>query len=294
MTTATLQPRIPMADYHAWDAASNSRLSHLMRSPAHLRAYLDEPFADTPALAFGRAAHTAILEPDEFESRYLLAEQCSATTTKKTRCSKAGTIPLLGGGFVCGIHGNQATEPDTSREILSPEDWRRCAGMRDAVHDHERASAILDGLQHVEVSIQWNDRETGVPCKGRWDGYSEVAGGTIIDLKTTVDARRRSFERSIFDFGYHRQGAMYLEAADAVGIPARHYVIIAQEKMRPYAPMVYRLDAPAIEAGSDQLRVLLRRYAECLKTDTWPGYSTDVQDVGLPSWAWDQLEEQVT
>lgn len=294
MTTATLQPRVPMDEYHAWDAASNSRLTHLMRSPAHLRAYMDEPFGDTPALAFGRAAHTAILEPAVFESRYLLAEQCNATTAKKTRCSKAGTIPLLGGGFVCGIHGNQATARDVSREILSPEDWRHCAGMRDAIHGLERAHAILGSLQHVELSVRWEDRETGVPCKARWDGYSEVAGGTIIDLKTTVDARRHRFERSIFDYGYHRQGALYLEAADAVGIPAKHYVIIAGEKTRPYAAMLYRLDSAAIDAGSDQLRVLLRRYAECLETDTWPGYSGEVQDVGLPSWAWDQLEEQVT
>ena len=77
-------------------------------------------------------------------------------------------------------------------------------------------------------------------------GVADFAGGCILDFKTTLDARPSEFERSIFKYGYHRQGAMYLEAAAAHGIPAKHYVIIASEKVPPYGTCIYRLTEGAI------------------------------------------------
>src|SRR5262245_8459627 len=63
-------PNVPMEAYHRWNAVSNSRLTKLDRSPAHLLAYLTEPPEDTKATAEGRAIHCAVLEPDDFVNRY--------------------------------------------------------------------------------------------------------------------------------------------------------------------------------------------------------------------------------
>jgi hypothetical protein len=249
---------------------------------------------DTPALAFGRAAHTAVLEPDHFAARYVEAERCAATTKKGDRCKKMGTTVLRDCLQVCSTHWLLHADELGQQEILSPADWRHCLGMRDAVHAIERAHNMLEGLADVEVSVRWDDKETGVPCKARWDGCAEFAGGCILDFKTTIDASPREFERSIFKYGYHRQGAMYLEAAAAHGIPAKHYVIIASEKVPPYATAIYRLTEGAIAVGSDQIRDLLEKYGDCSACGIWPGFSTEVQDIGLPEWAWNQMEEGVT
>lgn len=282
---------VPMADYHDWNAASNSRLGKLMRSPAHCKAAIDEVSEDTAALAFGRAAHTAILEPDQFDYRYMEAEQCSSQTKKGDRCKKMGTTVLHDGHQVCSTHWLTHADQLGQQEILSPADWNHCLGMREAVHGIERAHNMLAGLEDVEVSVRWDDKETGVACKARWDGVADFAGGCILDFKTTIDASPREFERSIFKYGYHRQGAMYLEAADAHGIPAKHYVIIATEKVPPYGTCLYRLTEGAIAVGADQIRNLLGQYHDCLEDDDWYGYSEEVQDIGLPSWAWNQMEE---
>ena len=37
-----IYPGVPMDEYLGWDCASNSRLRRLRRSPAHLKAYLDD------------------------------------------------------------------------------------------------------------------------------------------------------------------------------------------------------------------------------------------------------------
>jgi hypothetical protein len=295
-----VHPNVSFAEYHRWDAASNSRLSVLRRSPAHLKAYMEQP-VDTGSLQLGRAVHAAILEPDDFAKRYLLAERCEAM--KKTdgkRCSNIGIVYDGASGWYCGVHGGEARQ-DPRVTILTPPDYKAALAVRDAVHAHKAAKLLPQSGQR-ELSIVWQDETTEMHCKARLDGWSPaIAGGVIVDVKTTKDASKRAFERSIHSFGYHRQGAFYLEGAKLSGFAAEHFAIIAVEKEPPYAVAIYRLDDGALDVGSVEVfgnltpdgRVggLLARYAECVKTDTWPGYDENVQDVALPPWAFSQSEE---
>ena len=266
---------VPFGVYTAWDAASNSALGHLQRSPAHLRAYLEEPPADTEALALGRAVHAAILEPELFARSYVRGVDGDGRTkaVKDARAQLALDYP-------------RAT-------VLRPAEYDTCIRMRDSVHAHGRAAGMLAGDGACELSAVWNDPATGVRCKARFDRHSiDLPGGVIVDVKTTRDASRRAFERSIFAFGYHRQAAMYLEAARVLDVPARHFVLIAIEKEPPYAVAVYRLTEGAIDAGAEQMRALLARYRVCRETGEWPGYPDEVQDIALPPWAWAQAAEE--
>jgi hypothetical protein len=270
-------PNVPAATYHtAWRAASNSQLSKLLRSPAHLKSYLDQPQQDTTALVIGRAVHMAILEPDSFTSTYVGAPKLDMRTKagKETRA----LLELE--------HG-----PDN---VLSANDYDTCIKVRDSVLVHSAAAGLLKGLSHTELSVVWDDVVSGVRCKARFDGLvPEIAGGAIIDIKTTRDASRRAFERSIFSLGYHRQGAFYLQGAAAHGLAVQHYVNIAVEKDGPCAVAVYRISEGAIDAGAEQLTPLLARYHECVTTNTWPGYPDAVQDIALPAYAWGQIDEDL-
>lgn len=269
---------IPMREYHAWEAASNSRLTRLMRSPAHLRAYLEQPAEDTASLSIGRASHAAILEPDDFKQRYVRGP----VGDRRTKAVKEEWDSL------CAKHGDGY--------VLRPDEYDACLGMRDAVHAVARAKGVLVGPGDVEMSCLWLDPASGVLCKGRMDRHSPtLAGGAIVDLKTTKDASPLVFERSIFTYGYHRQAAMYLSAAKVLGIPARHYVIIAVEKTPPYGVSVYRLTEGAVQGGADQLRPLLALYARLqdVPREQWWGYPDEVRDISLPAYAWNQLDEQV-
>lgn len=288
-------PGTPMAGYHGWDAASNSRLGRLAKSPAHLRAYMDAPSKDTDALRLGRAIHCAILEPDDFPSRYALAEQCAAPKKDGTRCSNPGLFIHREIGWVCGVHvkgwGNGVS---TETETLSPEDHAICMGLRDSAYRSETVRSLLTGSGEVELSMLWEEATSGVLCKARWDRHSpDLPGGVIVDLKTTRSALRRDFERTIFGLRYHCQGGLYLDSARARKLPARHYVIIAAEKEPPFAVAPYRLTEGATDAGMDQLRPLLQLYRRCQESGEWPAYPDVVQDIGLPDWAWRQVAEDI-
>ena len=50
-------------EYHASDGLSNSMMNKLLKSPAHMKYYMDNPDPSTPAQVLGTQAHTALLEP---------------------------------------------------------------------------------------------------------------------------------------------------------------------------------------------------------------------------------------
>lgn len=288
-------PGVSFADYHSWDAASNSRLTKLRRSPAHLKAYLEEPGQTTQALAIGRAVHSAVLEPDSFGSQYVVAGQCEATKKGDgQRCGNQGIAYRSDAGWLCGVHAKGFVGFDNTRTVISDVDHAICLRIRDRVHSKKGVRLFLSGEGRAELSLLWTDEASGVLCKARHDRHTPwLAGGAIVDLKTTTDASPRAFERSIFNLGYNRQGAHYINGAKAHGLPVEHFVIIAVEKEPPFECAIYRVTEGALDAGEEQLRVLLARYAECLRTNEWPGYSDEAVDIALPDWAWTQVAEEV-
>lgn len=287
---------VPEEVYHEqWDAASNSQFSILKsKSPAHLMAHLAEPPKSTEALRIGHAVHSAILEPDSFESNYIVAATCEQIKKGDgKRCTNSGIVQTPK-GWACGIHSAGLPVIESAATVISESEYTICLKVRDAVHAHAKAHGLLsgDGAQK-ELSIVWVDRDTGLLCKARIDCRSPlIAGGVIVDVKSARDASPDGFAKSIYDHGYHRQGALYLEGCEAVELPTQHFVNVAVEKEAPFAVVVYRLREDAILAGANQLKPLKALYADCLAKGEWPGYSGDVMDISIPEWAAKRIEQE--
>jgi hypothetical protein len=270
-----LYPGVTNDCYQQWNAASAHRLSLLARSPAHLRWFLDHPEEPTPSLIVGGAFHALCLQPDVFGSQYAVAPECDRRTkegkaTWETFCAAAA-----------------------GRTVIKEQDADLCTAMMVAVHKHPTAGELLRAPGPVEVSALWWHRLNDDPpmpqlCKLRADKLAPEHS-SIVDLKTTDDASPDGFERSILKYGYHRQAAMYLHGMAALGTPYDHFVFVCVEKDAPHAVGVYRLDDEAVEAGWAECEELLAKYAECCRTNTWPGYPDDVQTISLPDWKMRQL-----
>ena len=285
---------LSFADYTAINAASNTRLKHLRRSPAHLKAHIDGPQPDKRSLIVGRAIHTAVLEPDLFPTMFAVADRCTAVTKKLEQCSNDGIRfhPEL--GWLCGVHlKNVPGSFDDARFVLSPEDRGACTGASDAIRRHPKGAQILGGEGDNELTLVWFDAETGLRCKARLDRYAPE-WSTIGDVKSTRDASSVGFERESYSHQYQIQAAHYLDGAAACGLTVEHFVFLAVEKEPPYAVGAYRLTDGAIAAGRDQVRALLRRYAACVETGDYPAYSDDIIDLALPDYAWSQIERELT
>lgn len=257
-----IHKRIPFADYHAWEAVSHSALKTLRdKTPAHLAYERAHPREATPAMRLGAAIHMAVLEPAEFDSRY-----CQGPEDARTKEGKARLAEIL------------AWNPQA--DILRGPDWSTCHGVAWAVRNHPTARLLLDG--ETECSAAWE--QDGLLCKARFDAVSKDTR-TIVDLKTTRDASPDGFGRAIFNLGYHIQAAHYLRGAEALGMGIRHFVLIAVETEPPHLVATYRLQDGAVAAGAEELDGLLGRYAECVRTNRWPGYPVEPVEITIPEWA---------
>lgn len=295
------QPRVglhrdvPPEHYHAWAAASHSRLCTVEVSPAHLRAGVEKLSKWTRDM--GTAIHAAILEWDRFQREYAQAKQCEATTGKGTQCSKLGT-GVYGGQWLCSTHRPDIGESECF--VLNPTQTQQVLAAREAVMRHPEARRLLAG-EWNEASAYWIDDEFGVPCKARIDHINEVEDCTV-ELKTTRDASHEAFGVDAYKFRYYRQGAWYLDALrrfDDVLLLNPTHRIIAVEYENPALPVVqvYRVPDWLLQAGHLEQRTLLARYAECVQRNHWPlegeRYAAGERELFVPSRATYEIDSRL-
>lgn len=262
--------------YNAWDAASVSRLKLLDRSPAHMAAHIEGEDEDTDAKAFGRACHSAILEPDLFPTFYVRGP-CDDKRVKEWR-EFAVTVPA----FV---------------EALKPSVYDRVLRVRDAVYRHPAAASALSRATDFELSGAWIDEESGALCKMRVDAVAPSRGMSI-EVKTCRDASITAFSRAIYNLKYYWQGAHYRAGLLALTEEAytTHLIIAVENDAEPHAVNAFTIRDDAMQAGDEELRPLKKLYAECQKSRSWPQvsreYALEYQDISLPPWAWKQIDER--
>jgi hypothetical protein len=160
--------------------------------------------------------------------------------------------------------------------------------MRDSVWAHPTARKLLTGDGFNEVVIMWNDPSTGLHCKARLDRLTSYNGRTIIaDLKSTKDASEWAMGYDCFKYGYNIQFAFYRRGLHTLDSSrSRQCWIVAPENIPPHCTAVYRVDDDAIDAAEATVQNLMFKYAECEKKGFWPGYSSDVEKLYLPPYAY--------
>lgn len=161
-------------DYHADPALSSSGIKILLRSPEEYHYHYiakTDPDPDTVATKFGTAYHTFVLEPEAFSYQILPNQK--------------GT---------------------TKEGCLADTELAQIIAMKKRLFSNPRHAVLFQG-GYPEVSVFWQDEETGVMCRVRFDYWKP---GFITDLKTINDIyngpRYDTPER-----GYHISGAMYME-----------------------------------------------------------------------------------
>ena len=68
------------------------------------------------------------------------------------------------------------------------------------------------------------------------------------------------------------------------GMEQHPMVFIAVETEAPYLVSCNIIGPDSLVAGREAYRRNLDTYAECVATDTWPGYSDTLQTINLPDW----------
>lgn len=257
-------------DYHSHIALSRSALWTFKDLPyKYWHKYLSGEYEGenaTEAMILGSLLHTMILEPEKFDTEYVVMPKMNRTT-------KQGKMDY-----------EEFLKTANGRTIVKDEHYQLGCKMLSSVYEDETARKILEGAEK-EKSIFFKDEKTGLLCKARPDAWNGII---IADIKTTLDASYRAFQNDAYKNGYFLQAGMMYEATKAVGRPFKKFIFICVEKKPPYTMAMYMLDDEALQFGIDMFRKLLDRFAECKEKNEWPNYG--VQTLMIPRYATFEIE----
>lgn len=245
-------------DYHHRTAGiSTSGLKEMLRSPAHYQAYKRNQSEETASRRMGRAIHAWVLERRIFFDKFA----------------------VWNGGRRYGSAFDEFVAKHPDKTILSADEMVRVTGAGDALVNCDEFPLKLlleDGTRtHTEFSVFWNDEETGVQLKARFDllCYQRPVFG--FDVKSTDDAREHSFVNQIGRLHYDLQAAVYMEAMKHFTGEYGPFFFGAVEVKDPFGVQIYTIEPQKddyIENGRKKLRYALQLYADCLAKDKWPSY----------------------
>lgn len=267
-------------EYHSSALLSRSGLVRYAESPGLLE--LQE--RETPAMAFGRLAHVAVLEPGRFLREYAEMPRVSLPPRPDSR-AKAVVAEYKA---ECESLKAEALAPVAGKSLVSPADWGRLRGIMHAVSTHRDVCRLLDEAT-VERAARWYDEESGVPLRGRLDGY---VGDRPFDLKTTSDTPSpENIVHMIARYKLHWQAAMYQDAYDACsGREPDGFRFIFVRSSAPYEVCLCVLDSESIELGRREYRSALRRYARSQHEAEW---ASGEWVVGLPGYVFAKSKDWV-
>ena len=241
-------------EYHAHSAISNSKLSRFIESPR----LMNTPRKKTPSLRWGSLVHTIILEPQLVDTEWAVMPE----GLDKGKGAKA--------------REEEFEMASIGKEIVSHDEYLQLTGIRSAVQEDDEASALLFGEGVNESSYFWQDAITGIQMRCRADRYRE--DGLLVDIKTTPSVEHYAFRRSVWDFGYDRQSALYIDGIEAMtNRRPRGFAFIAIEGKE--APeifvQVFVMTEADIEVGRRRYRKALDLMDQYNKTfghnpDAWP------------------------
>ena len=242
--------KISNSEYHAMEGISKSGWYLFDQSPLDYWWNLHHPKPSNKVMDTGTVSHGCILEDKKITD--IAVRQPDDIKVRR------------------GKKWEEFEAINQDKIILTGKDWENVKGMIEAVKKHSRYEELLTGGV-PEQSFFWNNSEFGFLQKARPDYLP--GSGIITSLKTTATAHPLRFGKIAGDKIYHWSACLELAGVSiCTGALHDRYYHFVVEQEPPHQTVVYEHYGSDIDAGQQQLEILYQKYAQCLKTDVWPGY----------------------
>lgn len=151
----------------------------------------------------------------------------------------------------------------------------------------EIAAAIVEA--NKEATLIWE--EHGTVCRCRYDLLTPHEYPFTLDLKFTgLSAEPEGWGRTLVK-SHLFQAALYPRAVKALRGDKPEFRFLVCETEPPYGVSLHAMDPELADLADRKLDAALARWAECMRTGIWPGYSTVTHYQAAPIWALAQQEE---
>ena len=250
-----------------------------------LRHAIDRKFEATPAMVFGQQYHAYLLEPEEFDQRFVVMpnfakdpnnvdSKNNPSTSAATKWAKEMKAEFL---LDAGSRG---------QEVMTENDHWRCKHIAASLRHNQKAMEII---RECETEVTLEGVIEDVPFKGRLDLYHPL-GLYFADIKGCVSATDWDFGKKQCQLNIDIKTAVYRELmGQQFGSRPQRVDLIAVESDAPYDSAVYRVPDDLIDFGYMKLVALLKAYKTAKEKGVWPGTqpycSGDAPYMHVPNWA---------
>ena len=246
---------IPNKDYHKGIGISSSFIRRFGESQLHA---IEHKQKTTPAMEFGTAAHSLLVEGQEAFDKEVWV--------------------MSGSPYTKAYKEEKAEQESYDRIVLKEDDANTIFKMKDKMI--YEGNAYLDAKGKVaESSFYWY--EDDVLCKCRpdlicppLDNPNSTDEIVIVDYKTTQSVEPYSFAMSVKKFRYDLQASFYRRGIEAAGYKVDSFVFVAQDKTYPYASKVFVMTKEQMDFGWSIMQTYLENYKEYQKGKTLSVYNS--------------------
>jgi hypothetical protein len=228
----------------------------------------------TRPMELGSAIHAAILEPNVFAEEYMLIPEVKDRRQSEYKMA----VAQFGAG-----------------KVFTNDDCKKIEGMQKAVHANDEAHKLLTVPGFFEVSGFSVDEKTGLVMRHRFDKLALIDGEWFgVDLKKTQGSDQYKFSKSIYDYRYHVQYAIYSKGfKEITGIDLSGFIFIAVEDIHPHKVAIYELCDISKKIGRDEARMDLDLLAEYKAGNITAHNNSECEIISLPEFVLRQHEDEL-
>ncbi len=245
------------AEYHGTtEAVSSSMLKTFRHAPAlYYQTYIEksvERDKPTASMVIGSTVNVLLLEPERAD-RYVYVAGVKARTAKEYKT---------------------AYELRKDQLVLTETEWEEAQNVAASILEPKTQAARIarellrndDG--YSEYAYRWTE-PSGLQCKEMVDRLRMIQMlPTIVELKTTINPRRKEFGDHFIRMGYDCQAAFNLRGArhllgEELGALLR-FIVVAVRNVPPYDVYVWQPTQANLGEGARQVEEDLAGLARCL------------------------------
>lgn len=246
--------------------ASSHGLMDIRRSPKYYRFRRNNP-VQSKAMGIGTLVHMLVLEPG-------LAEQRVKVSPKVDRRTKDGKA----------AYEAFTSELPKDAIVVDDDEYQTLMRIKEALHTHPFAKDVINRKGATKENAGfWVHESTDVFCKIRPD-LMFLGDDVMVDIKTTQMGHPVKFQKDMYNFNYDMQAAFYMDGYRAITGRNCQFFFLTIESSAPHDIACYQAKDKVYGFGKVRYEKAIRTFAECFKTDKWPGYAEAIVPLDLPHW----------
>jgi hypothetical protein len=263
-----IHDNIPELDYHADAALSASSAKTLLHSPARFAWERENGTKSSDAMDLGTLVHAVVLR--SHDSRIVVSphEEYRTAEAKEWKARMAAE----------------------RRVVVTHKQVRQAIAIAKAVRAHPLAGPIFS-TGRPEVTLRWDDPETGTPLRGRVDWLRDNA---IVDLKTVSrygGSELETFGRQAASLDYPMSAANYVAGYAALTGNTLPFITVTVEVEPPHFITVGVYDETDLLAGHERMLAAVAEYARRTESGVWVD-PPEIETIPVPAWYGRQLVKE--